>query len=54
MNETLLHFNGIDGDTGNYDLPPTRAVMPSSATRRYGCRWPVNAVLSMAMHSGAR
>jgi len=25
MNETLLHFNGIDGDTGSYDLPPMTA-----------------------------
>ncbi len=25
MSETLLHFNGIDGDTGGYDLPPMTA-----------------------------
>ena len=25
MSETLLHFNGIDGDTGSYDLPPMTA-----------------------------
>ena len=25
MSDQLLHFNGINGDTGSYDLPPMTA-----------------------------